>query len=101
MGNGKKWDIDWKKIGAPKVKKVTEPSRGVGTGVGTVIMERPLTVPEGGVKVASITQPSKPVVPANDSLTSAVSFLQAQNPIVEKEITEIKSEVKKMDMKRT
>ena len=107
MGKNK-WEIDWKKIGKPKVKKVTEPSHGLGTGTGTMVMDRPLSVPDGGVKAKNIVLPQKPVVPDNAVESAAMSFVREQekSSVAVMDIAsdsknindENKLEVKKMDM---
>ncbi len=73
-----KWDIDWKKVGRKKGKKVTEPSNGVGTGVGTVVLDRPMTGSGGGVRAAKVTLPQKPNVYEiqTPAAKAALSFLQ-------------------------
>lgn len=72
-----KWDIDWKKVGKKnKVKRITEPSNGIGTGIGTVALDKSYTSLFSNVKAANIVMPLKPSVDNRQSLKSEVSFLQ-------------------------
>ena len=83
MANSGVREVEWarsKNTGKPKVKRVTEPEQGVGTGTSVLLFD---SEQAQGVKVASVATPQKPKVPAYEPVVSKVEPKPEPEAIVE------------------